>query len=149
VVPLVQNLPVLSEADAERALGYDFFKSSEPIYSGQQLDNGTGDRVVRTFDAGAGANQYIDDISKESFVKIVNVGSGDSVTVSNLSDAGYTPSSEGYFSSRGQDIFFAARSADGDKVSSITLLGANPAGVAVYNEERAELVIGFDFFRFA
>jgi len=149
VVPLDQNVTVLSEATAERALGYDFFKSSEPINSGLQLDSGAGDRVVRTFDAGAGANQYIDDVSKDSFVKIANIGPGDSVTVSNLSDTAYTRTSSGYFSSLGQDIVFAARSADGGKVSSITLVGVNPAGSAVYNEALAEQVVGFDFFRFA
>jgi hypothetical protein len=149
VIPVAQDVTVLSEATAELALGYDFFKSSEPINSALPLDSGAGDRELRTLNAGAGANQYIDDISKESFVRITEIGPGDSVTISNLSDALYNRTSTGYFSSSGQDIVFVARSADGGKVSSTTLVGANPAGTAVYNESLAELVIGFDFFRFA
>ena len=149
VVPHVQNVDVLSEATAELALGYDFFKSSEPINSAVLLDFGPGDLEERTFNAGAGANQYRDDISKDSLVRIFNIGSGDSVTVSNLSDALYNRTSAGYFASAGQDIVFAARSADNLKQSSITLVGANPTESTVYNEATAELVVGFDFFRFA
>jgi len=140
---------VNSEATAELALGYDFFKSSETVNTNVALDLPSGDLTLRTLDAGAGANQYIEDGSKANQVRITNFGGGDSITVINLGNSAYTPTSSGYFSSSGKDILFS-NNVNGT-ASVITLVNAVTTPGLVYDEASAEKAVGFDFisFRFA
>ena len=138
-----------SEATAEQALGYDFFKSSEAVNSNVALDLASGDLSLRTLDAGTASNQYIEDGSKANQVRILNFGSGDTITVVNLGNANYTSTSSGYFSSSGKDILFS-NNVNGT-ASVITLVGAVTTPGLVYDEASAEKAAGFDFisFRFA
>jgi len=138
-----------SESTAELALGYDFFKSSELQNANVALDLASGDVTLRTLDAGSGANQYIEDGSKANQVRIVNFGSGDTITVINVGNPAYTSTSLGYFSSSGKDILFS-NNVNGT-ASVITLVGAVTTPGLVYDEASAEKAVGFDFisFRFA
>jgi len=138
-----------SEYTAELALGYDFFKSSEAKINNVALDLASGDVQLRTVDAGLGANQYIEDGSKANQVRIVNFGSGDTISVINVGNSAYTSTSSGYFSSSGKDILFS-NNVNGT-ASVITLVGAVTTPGLVYDEASAEKAVGFDFisFRFA
>jgi hypothetical protein len=138
-----------SESTAELALGYDFFKSSEAKINNVALDLASGDVQLRTVDAGLGANQYIEDGSKANQVRIVNFGSGDTISVINVGNSAYTSTSSGYFSSSGKDILFS-NNVNGT-ASVITLVGAVTTPGLVYDEASAEKAVGFDFisFRFA
>ena len=140
---------VNSEATAELALGYDFFKSSETVNANVALDLASGDLTLRTIDAGTGANQYIEDGSKANQVRITNFGGGDSITVINLGNSAYTSTTSGYFSSSGKDILFS-NNVNGT-ASVITLVNAVTIPGLVYDEATAEKAAGFDFisFRFA
>jgi len=140
---------VNSEATAELALGYDFFKSSETVNANVALDLASGDLTLRTLDAGNGANQYIEDGSKANQVRITNFGGGDSITVINLGNPAYTSTASGYFSSSGKDILFS-NNVNGT-ASVITLVNAVTIPGLVYDEVTAERAAGFDFisFRFA
>jgi len=140
---------VNSEATAELALGYDFFKSSEVQNSNVALDLASGDLTLRTLNAGSGANQYLEDGSKANQVRITNFGGGDTITVINLGNSAYTSTSSGYFSSSGKDILFS-NNVNGT-ASVITLVGAVTTPGLVYDEASAEQAVGFDFisFRFA
>ena len=140
---------VNSEATAELALGYDFFKSSETVNANVALDLPSGDLTLRTIDAGTGANQYIEDGSKANQVRITNFGGGDSITVINLGNPAYTSTTSGYFSSSGKDILFS-NNVNGT-ASVITLVNAVTIPGLVYDEATAEKAAGFDFisFRFA
>ena len=140
---------VNSEATAELALGYDFFKSSETVNANVALDLPSGDLTLRTLDAGNGANQYIEDGSKANQVRITNFGGGDTITVINLGNPAYTSTSSGYFSSSGKDILFS-NNVNGT-ASVITLVNAVTIPGLVYDEATAEKAAGFDFisFRFA
>jgi hypothetical protein len=140
---------VNSEATAEAALGYDFFRSaysktSEPQNSNVLLDLPSGDFTLRTFNAGSAGNQYIEDALVPDQVRITNFGLGDSIlvirAVANTSSFGTADSSP-------NDIEFSMN-VDG-KVSSITLVGAvTTPGLLVYDEATAEKAIGFDFISF-
>jgi len=140
---------VNSEATAELALGYDFFKSSEVQNANVALDLASGDLTLRTLDAGSGANQYLEDGSKANQVRITNFGGGDTITVINLGNSAYSSISSGYFSSSGKDILFS-NNVNGT-ASVITLVGAVTTPGLVYDEASAEQAVGFDFisFRFA
>jgi len=140
---------VNSEATAELALGYDFFKSSEVQNANVALDLASGDLSLRTLDAGSGANEYLEDGSKANQVRLTNFGGGDTITVINLGNSAYTSTSSGYFSSSGKDILFS-NNVNGT-ASVITLVGAVTTPGLVYDEASAEQAVGFDFisFRFA
>jgi len=136
---------VNSEATAELALGYDFFKSSETVNSNVALDLPSGDLKLQSLDAGIGANQYVENAAIADNVRITNFGPGDSIVVTN---AGSNP---GSFTSRseGRDIEFSMNI--NGTVSLITLVDAASSGSVVYDEATAESAVGFDFisFRFA
>jgi hypothetical protein len=140
---------VNSEATAEAALGYDFFRSayektSEPQNSNVLLDLPSGDFSLRTLDAGSAGNQYIDDALVSDQVRIINFSLGDSILVTK---AGTNIRAFGTAESSPNDIEFSMNV--NGQVSSITLVGAvTTPGLLVYDEATAEKAVGFDFISF-
>jgi Ca2+-binding RTX toxin-like protein len=134
---------VVALSDGAASSNYSVSVTVEAKILNVALDLPSGDLLLRTLDAGTGANQYIEDGSKANQVRINNFAVGDTITLINIGNSAYTPTSSGSFSSAGKDIIYS-NNVNGT-VSVITLVGAVRTPGLVYDQASAERAAGFNF----
>ena len=78
---------ISTEASAETAVGFDFFRlASSGSTTSQSIDNGSSKTV---FDASTAAVNFVDDASKETNVVVTGFGANDKITVIGASVGSY------------------------------------------------------------
>lgn len=139
-----------SEADAEAALGRDFFKNaaSSESSSSTSLDVGTASSTSTVSAAGA-AVTFTDDATKNSYVKITNFASGDSIQVTNATEADYSFSSSDLDGDgSADDLSISYSNAGSGVVNDIQILNAVSPSAFVFDKATAVSAVGFNFITF-
>lgn len=137
------NLPVFNEASAERALGFDFFRSSvTPPVGGGSL---TG---TQTLDAAGTTATYNEDTNTANDTTINGFGTEDRIIVSNAAGRVYGFQSENPDGGSAADLIISFSDQSG-VVSEIRLTNVVRDDVAIFNEASAEAALGADFFSYA
>ena len=139
-----------SEADAEAALGRDFFKTttSSESASTRSLDVGTASATATVSGAGA-AVTFTDDATRNSYVKITDFTLGDLIRVTGASEGQYN------FSSRdldddgsADDLSISYSDAGSGVVNDIQILNVVSPTAFVFDKATAVSAVGFNFITF-
>jgi len=139
-----------SEADAEAALGRDFFKTSAPQESASStsIDVGTASTTATVSGAGA-AITFTDDATKNSFVKITNFTAGDSIRVTGATEGQYSFSSSDLDGDGSADDLSISYSDTGlGVVNDIQILNAVSPSAFIFDKATAVSAVGFNFITF-
>jgi len=139
-----------SEADAETALGRDFFKTAavEESSSSVSLDVGTASSTSTVSGAGA-AVTFSDDATKNSYVKITNFTAGDSIRVTNATEADYSFSSSDLDGDgSADDLSISYSNAGLGVVNDIQILNVVSSSAFVFDKATAVSAVGFNFITF-
>lgn len=139
-----------SEADAETALGRDFFKNaaSSESSSSTSLDVGTASSTATVSGAGA-AVTFTDDATRNSYVKITNFTSGDSIRVTNATEADYSFSSSDLDGDgSADDLSISYSNAGSGVVNDIQILNVVSSSAFVFDKATAVSAVGFNFITF-
>lgn len=139
-----------SEADAELALGRDFFKNAAVSESSTStsLDVGTASSTATVSGAGA-AVTFTDNAAANSFVKITNFTAGDVIRVTGASEAQYSFSS-GDLDGDGSadDLSISYSNAGSGVVNDIQILNVVSPTAFVFDKASAVSAVGFNFITF-
>jgi len=139
-----------SEADAETALGRDFFKNPAATESSSStsLDVGSATSTVTVSGAGA-AITFNDDARQNSYVKITNFTSGDSIRVTGATEADYSFSSSDLDGDgSADDLSISYSNAGSGVVNDIQILNAVSPSAFIFDKATAVTAVGFNFITF-
>jgi hypothetical protein len=139
-----------SEADAEAALGHDFFKTATVVETStsKSLDVGTASAVSTVSGAGA-AVTFTDDATKNSYVKVTDFTSGDVIHVTGATEADYSFSSSDLDGDgSADDLSISYSNAGSGVVNDIQILNVVSSSAFVFDKATAVSAVGFNFITF-
>jgi len=141
---------ISSEADAEAALGRDFFKNtaSTETATSISLDIGTAASVSTVSGAGA-AVTFTDNAGANSYVKITNFTSGDVIQVTGAAESLYSFSSSDLDNDgSADDLSISNSNAGSGVVNDIQILNVVSPTAFIFDKASAISAVGFNFITF-
>ncbi len=139
-----------SEADAETALGRDFFKNSAVSESADTKSLDIGTSVATATVSGAGASvTFSDSAAQNSYVKITDFTLGDLIQVTGATEDQYSFSS-GDLDNDGSadDLSITFSNAGSGVVNDIQILNVVSPTAFVFDKATAQAAVGFNFITF-
>ena len=135
-----------SEADAEAALGFNFFRNVESS-STSSLDVGTASSTATVSGANA-AVEFTDDATRNSYVRITDFAAGDSIRVTGANEGDYNFSSLDLDGDGSADDLSITSNTGSGVVNDIQILNVVSSSAFVLDKASAVSAVGFNFITF-
>ena len=137
-----------SEADAEAALGHDFFKNAGASESATSISLDVGSATSTSTVSGAGAAvTFTDSATANSYVRITDFTSGDVIQVTGATESQYSFSSSDLDGDGSADDLSITYSNAG-VTNDIQILNVVSTAAIVFDKASAVSAVGFNFITF-